>query len=769
MRRLRYLFVSVCFIFLFSVSCSDDDKNTADVTDEVVLYDNVKIIDASEMTLDTDPALIAAGTYSFTFSGNQPGISAGDIIVGEQDGGFLRRVVSVSTDGNTIIFQTADADMADVFRSGSFTFSADMADMEAEGRPGEEVQMLSGGGFAYNGGVKTLYEAAGISWQINSSGVNFEPNWTFDFEFSKAGNNLKYFKMGTEGSSLSFNVNSTLSATAQLLNIEEEVGLLPTPAVRYITKYVPAVLLGVPVLVPVVVKLEADVVVMANAALQAQLNVTTDFTSSSTASLSLQYSQGTWSKTNTFTTDNQFTPQNINFNGSASASIHLGIKISTKLYGVAGPYLSIGPKVIATASTNGPLQGLADRDMMQTLGLTGITGAEASILGKNIAEYSVEYSTDPVVLYEMPQNLELVSGNDQQGSFGQPLPSPVRVRVTDSKNLKCVNIPVHFQVTQGQGLFSQQIVMTDADGYAQSSWTLGASGAQSATVTVKKADGSLIANAPIMLNATGNCAGSSLSVTAAVNGTSATATATGGQLPYTYSWSNGATGATAHNLSNGLHTVTVTDNLGCTAAANVTVNTLAVTDIDGNQYSIVVIGNQTWMKENLNVSHYRNGDVIPQVQDALTWQSLTSGAWCYYENNTANGTVYGKLYNWYAVTDPRGLAPEGWHIPNHSEWSTLGNYLGGNSVAGGKMKATSGWDVPNTGATNESGFTGLGSGYRKYSDGLFHDIGKFGFWWSSTIDGVAMAWERHLHYELVDLMPNFAYKDNGFSVRCVKD
>ena len=107
--------------------------------------------------------------------------------------------------------------------------------------------------------------------------------------------------------------------------------------------------------------------------------------------------------------------------------------------------------------------------------------------------------------------------------------------------------------------------------------------------------------------------------------------------------------------------------------------------------SSVVIGTQTWTTKNLDVETYRNGDVIPQVQDATAWSNLTSGAWCYYENNTANGSTYGKLYNWYAVNDPRGLAPNGYYIPSDADWKILTDYLGGESAAGTKMKSTSGW------------------------------------------------------------------------------
>ena len=185
---------------------------------------------------------------------------------------------------------------------------------------------------------------------------------------------------------------------------------------------------------------------------------------------------------------------------------------------------------------------------------------------------------------------------------------------------------------------------------------------------------------------------------------------------------------------------------------------------------LITIGTQTWTTKNLDVTTYRNGDAIPQVQDS-TWITLTSGAWCYYENNTANGTTYGKLYNWYAVNDSRGLAPNGYHIPTVEEWSTLITYLGGQLTAGSKMKevGTSHWLSPNTGATNSSGFTGLPGGYRYDLDGYFYEIGDIGGWWSSSEFNTLYALSRSLSSN--SAIVNFYYTDKkfGYSVRCLKD
>jgi len=184
----------------------------------------------------------------------------------------------------------------------------------------------------------------------------------------------------------------------------------------------------------------------------------------------------------------------------------------------------------------------------------------------------------------------------------------------------------------------------------------------------------------------------------------------------------------------------------------------------------VVIGTQQWMEKNLDVMTYRNGDIIPQVTDPTAWEALTTGAWCWYDNSAANGAIYGKLYNWYAVNDPRGLAPQGWHIPTDAEWRTLGTLLGGDAAAGGKMTSTgiTRWNSPNTSATNESGFAGLPGAYRG-TNGEFNRVGMTGLWWSATENNSKSAWARYLGDSRGTLIRGDSNKENGLSVRCLRD
>lgn len=184
----------------------------------------------------------------------------------------------------------------------------------------------------------------------------------------------------------------------------------------------------------------------------------------------------------------------------------------------------------------------------------------------------------------------------------------------------------------------------------------------------------------------------------------------------------------------------------------------------------IVIGAQQWMAKNLDVAFYRNGDPIPQVTDGTKWAYLTTGAWCYYNNDSAQGKTYGKLYNWYAVNDPRGLAPRGWHIPSDTDWTTMEKSLGGSTVAGGKMKeaGTLHWIDPNTGGNNTSGWAGLPGGCRSVN-GFFSNVREVGWWWSSSENNISLSISRILSFTDGRISKSYGSKDYGYSVRCIKD
>lgn len=240
-----------------------------------------------------------------------------------------------------------------------------------------------------------------------------------------------------------------------------------------------------------------------------------------------------------------------------------------------------------------------------------------------------------------------------------------------------------------------------------------------------------------------------------------------------------------------------TNNVGTAYGNEISITTSQInitgpmlTDVDGNIYQSVTNCNQTWTQRNLNVSKYNDGTPIPEVTDPTQWANLTTGAWCYYNNNPANGASYGKLYNWYAVmgiydaassTNPslrKKLAPSNWHIPTDSEWIQFTDCLGGESIAGGKIKSigttqagTGLWREPNTGATNESGFSGFPGGMRSsnFNALAFFSIGMNGFFWTAEETNATEAMVRILYWDNFEVVRIPVDKKFGYSVRCVKN
>jgi uncharacterized protein (TIGR02145 family) len=201
-----------------------------------------------------------------------------------------------------------------------------------------------------------------------------------------------------------------------------------------------------------------------------------------------------------------------------------------------------------------------------------------------------------------------------------------------------------------------------------------------------------------------------------------------------------------------------------------------VTDIDGNVYSTVTVGTQVWMKENLKTTKFNDNTAIPLVTDNTTWAALLTPAYTWYNNDAGTyKAAYGALYSWFTLdlagNGGKNVCPTGWHVPAITEWATMETFLGGQGVAGGKLKetGTTHWLAPNTGATNESGFTAVPGGYRNY-DGSFKNIGIAVYWWSSTEYSTNYAWYRMIAYDNGGLGLN---KDNskntGFSIRCLRD
>jgi len=222
----------------------------------------------------------------------------------------------------------------------------------------------------------------------------------------------------------------------------------------------------------------------------------------------------------------------------------------------------------------------------------------------------------------------------------------------------------------------------------------------------------------------------------------------------------------------------IVSHFACEIHTNFPEDSDLVTDVDGNSYITVKIGEQWWMAENLKVTHYRNGDPIPQVINEAKWDTLTTSAYCHYGNDDQNADSYGCLYNWYTVNDNRTIAPEGWHIPTDEEWKQLERYMGmGQSKVnntdyrgtdeGKRLKSVTGW-MTDGGGIDEYGFMALPAGCRDYNDN-FYGMGIAAYFWSTSEYNHDFAWCRYLYDFNADVGRNMHDKRNGYSVRCVKD
>lgn len=208
--------------------------------------------------------------------------------------------------------------------------------------------------------------------------------------------------------------------------------------------------------------------------------------------------------------------------------------------------------------------------------------------------------------------------------------------------------------------------------------------------------------------------------------------------------------------------------LSCKKTPEPTPDPVSVTDIDGNVYPVAKICGQFWMTENLKTTKYNDGTIIPTSLSNTAWEATTTGAYGIYNDASASNTTYGKLYNWYAANSTK-LAPVGWHVATEAEWQALVTCLGGTTVAGGKMKATSVlWQAPNTGASNSSGFNALPSGF-KGSSGSYGSLGAVAYFWGSNQRSTAQGEYLVLNNDFASVAFNGANKTFGYSVRCIKD
>ncbi len=288
----------------------------------------------------------------------------------------------------------------------------------------------------------------------------------------------------------------------------------------------------------------------------------------------------------------------------------------------------------------------------------------------------------------------------------------------------------------------------------------------SITGTTAVSGGNIITEGGVTITARGVCWSTSPNPTIALTTKTTNGTGYGSFSSNLSGLSSATTFFVRAYATNSVGTVYGNEVSFTTAAPPVTI----LTDYDGNIYDTVLIGTQVWMKQNLKTTHYLNGDEIPNITVNSNWGTTLTGAYSDYNNIAANSSTYGRLYNFYAVADARNLCPNGWHVPSDAEWITLTDYLGGFTIAGGKLKEAglTHWISLNDGATNETGFTALPAGYHA-NYGTYGGLGTLNYFWSSTEYDATYVWARFLFNYDTKVNRSYYAKNHEYSVRCIKN
>ncbi len=673
------------------------------------------IIDTNTTKLVSDSAMLAQGIYQYNYTAKDSLIVNTDNIIIDTTGeGYLRIVDSVVQLGSAYIMYTRQGTLEDLFIQGDLSFPLTFQDStKSSPYRRTRIDYLEKGisirqskeamGFDFDGTV--LFQDGPVTITLTSGHLIFDPEFEFDLE-------IKEGKVRR----LAFYTEDALLEDALAINFNASSSYNFPEFEKTLATYRHFFLYGV-----VLVVVEMELVATNKGNISGNLDVDFGYTNSRYLDLGMIYQNGKWK--HLYDVSNQLTIHPLEWSAQVNLSQRAALvpKVSVKLYGIVGPYFNaeawetLGANLILPAG---------DWDADLSVGLDAYLGAEATVFGYELASYSKQLFGKELSIWNAPYNIAKVSGDNQTATAGQQLPLPIKVRVKDNTNHSWLQVMVHFETNDGS--VSNANVMTDADGYAQTLWTLGNNtGSQSLTARVVKADGSHILGSPLQF----------------------AATATPGSSTFTCG-------------------ATLTDTR------------------DGQQYPTVQIGTQCWMAKNLNIGVYK-----ASVNTGSTHSDVSNNGiiekYCF-NNDQANCAIYGGLYDWnemmnYTTTPgTQGICPTGWHIPTDAEWCTLTTYLDATvncntwdwsgTNAGGKMKetGTTHWLSPNTGATNSSGFTALGAGHRLIN-GLFLGLRYDAYFWSSSEYSSTSGIYRYLYYYYANVFRSSYLKTDGFSVRCLRN
>lgn len=762
MKNLKLLPYVLFSLFLFSCKKEKTDTNKPG---SYILGPKTVIIDNA-----TTQVIESVDSVKVIFDGNTTqleSLTVGSIIVSgiapNAPYGFLRKITNIQKSGTTYTFTTVEVPLEEAFEELHVDYTKTFTPADTAGR-------ISGTNFTIDLPNMVLYDGDGnnstTADQIKlSENVEITPNFRFAVDISRF--KLQYAIV--EGSFQTV-LEQSVIAGGTVGSISKEINILEKPLAAY-------PLPGLPFLVVV-----PNLRVSLGATASINISIAASQTIASDVKAYIEYKNNTWDKNYTQTLQTAYNFSGIN--GNATAKIYVEPAIDFKLYNSNWAKGSVTAQGYLKAT--GTLLPTPDCELKAGLS----AGAEANLkfFGWNFVAASYpeifDYSKVLFSCRNKPQaNFSVSDSNVYAGST---------IHFSDSSTNTPTSWNWSFQggspstssaqnpnvLYSTPGTYNVTLIATNPKG----SDTLVKAGYIHVSNCTRTAVVSTNSTSNITTN-TANCGytvidtGCSQVVARGVCwSTTQTPTVLNNKTYDGYgtgSYTSNITGLLPNTTyyvrayAQDIDRVVYGSQLSFTTTNTFPISCGTVTDIDGNIYNTVTIGTQCWMVENLKTTRYNDGTTIPNVTIDTLWHNLTTGAYCYYNNDATNNITYGKLYNWRAVNTGK-LAPIGWHIPSDAEWTTLIDYLGGTNVAGGPMKSSAFWNSPNLGATNTSGFTGLPAGAR-YNSGFFFNIGDRGAWYSSTEIDASTAWNIELRFDKTWAYRANGYKTEGCSIRCVKD
>lgn len=480
---------------LILFSCDDEadvqDPNQEDSA-EINIKEDVVVITQDNSQLVSDDDQIRNGTYVLEFSGDIPEVALNDVLVLEQEGGYLRRVVNVVLDGNIMTLETVQASMEDVFDQAEFSFTSNISpqsrnssNSNSNSPISESVQFnyiadgvnVSEFGLVFDFSNTIIYQDGSLNFKITNGTATFDPNFTFDFDFEDG--KLEYFQFKADNANLAINCGIQLAVTGSVNLFEGETILVDYD--RYITFFAGIV----PVVVVVNTKLEAKLSVDATA----EIGFTSGFINESIVNIGATYNDGNWNGIYQATNIFDSKPLDADTTVSLNQSLIITPKVSTQIYSVLGPYVS--PEM--TENFKIAKNPSDDWDAELKAGVHPKIGVEAEVFGNSLLDFYLDITPIEEVVYQSPKNITIISGNEQTGQQGQQIEEALKVKVTDDLDFALSEVPVYFYVNPDDGTVSEQMVMTDEEGFAEVNWTLGTvNTTQGLMAKVKKANGDFI-------------------------------------------------------------------------------------------------------------------------------------------------------------------------------------------------------------------------------------------------------------------------------------